>query len=71
MLELISKVTSLGGFLKGSKTVIGLISSLYVLVSHLYPEYAPIVGEAIALTGVSLLPLGATDRVVDKIKKKK
>jgi hypothetical protein len=62
MLNALSKLTNLGGFLNGSKTYLGLASVVYYVLTLVKPEWVPFVNQILQLAGVSLLPIGLADK---------
>lgn len=61
--SLLGTIINLGGLLDGSKTIIGIITVVYVLVSNVAPQYIPLMDEILKILGITLLPLGLADKM--------
>jgi hypothetical protein len=65
-MSLLSSIVSLGGFLRGSKTILGALSLGYFVLSTSAPQFVPVVDAALQILGLSLLPIGVADKVLRK-----
>ena len=66
MIDLVGKIVGLGGFLRGSKTWLGVLTVAVSAVHAFVPQYAEIVNQALQVVGISLLPIGLADKVLRK-----
>jgi hypothetical protein len=63
MFGLLAKLIHLGGFLNGSKTVLGIVSVAVAVLQQYRPDLAEIVIQLLGIFGVSLLPVGIADKI--------
>ena len=63
---LLVKLVGLGGFLRGSKTLIGLITVGYTAIQAFAPGYVTLANEILQIAGVALLPIGLADKALRK-----
>lgn len=60
-METLNKILSLGGFLNGSKTLLGVLSFGYFVLP---PAYKAVVDAVLPILGMTLLPIGVAHKVV-------
>jgi len=61
---MLAKLINLGGFLNGSKTWLGVITTGVVAIHIFLPNVAPFVMEVLAYFGITLLPIGLLDKAM-------
>lgn len=63
---LLAKIVGLGGVLRGSKTILGVLSLGYFFVSQYKPEFKPLADQIVQALGLALLPIGLADKALRK-----
>ena len=65
-MNVVASLVSLGGFLRGSKTILGVLSLGYFFASSSVPHLMPVIDATLQVLGISLLPIGIADKVLRK-----
>jgi hypothetical protein len=66
MIELTRKLVSLGGFLRGSKSALGVVTLGFTALQIWAPQHVDTAATALQWIGISLLPIGLSDKALRK-----